>query len=384
MNSFHAKTLKGLENVLAGELRDLGADDVVVVNRGVNFSGGKAMLYKANYCLRTALRILMPVARFSAHNEARLYSAVYKIDWSQYLSIKKLFAIDAIVFSRTFKNSLYVEQKIKDAIVDQFMEQNSIRPSVNVKSPDIRINVHVSETSFLISLDSSGDSLHKRGYRTANHPASINEVLAAGMIKLTGWKGEIPFLDPMCGSGTLAIEAALIAANIPPGVFGRKYAFEDWLDFDQLLYERVLDMLPATKEVKVPIRASDIESESVRLTKNNIRNAKLADIIEVKKQDFLAYPEQDAAFIIVMNPPYGERLQVSGIEKLYTGIGSLLKHKFGGSRAWILSSHLQAMKHIGLKPDKRITLYNAKLECKFVSYSMFKGKHKDHKSQSMN
>ncbi len=383
MESFHAKTLKGLENVLADELRELGAENVEPVNRGVNFSGGRALLYKANFCLRTALRILMPITRFTAYNDKRLYSAIYGIDWSQYLNVKKSFAIDAVVFSRVFTHSLYLEQKIKDAIVDQFMENSSLRPSVNTKNPDVRINVHVTETSFLVSLDSSGESLHKRGYKTANHIAAINEVLAAGMIMLTGWKGEKPFLDPMCGSGTIPIEAALIAGNIPPGVFRKKFAFEDWLDFDPVLYERVIENLPESREIKVPIHASDHDMESVRQAKINVRYAKLDDVITIGKQDLMEYPEQEEEWMMIMNPPYGERIQVAEIEKLYNDIGSTLKHKFGGSKAWIFTSNFQALKHVGLKPDKKIILFNANLECKYVAYSMFKGKRKDYKSHSI-
>ncbi len=383
METFHAKTLKGLENILAEELRLLGADNVEPVNRGVNFTGGRALLYKANFCLRTALRILMPISRFSAHNEQRLYNNISRIDWSQYLTVKKSFVIDAVVFSKVYTNSLYVEQKIKDAIVDQFREKSSLRPPVNTKTPDVRINVHVNETSFLISLDSSGDSLHKRGYKTKSHIASINEVLAAGMILLTDWRGEKPFIDPMSGSGTIAIEAALIAGNIPPGVFRKKYAFEDWLDFDPVLYERVMENLPPTREINVPILATDIDGESVSMIRANVRSAKLEDVITVNKQDFMEYPEQQDNAILVINPPYGERIVVADIEAMYSGIGSTLKHSFGGSKAWLFTSNFEAIKHIGLKPDKKLTLYNANLECRYIKYSLFKGKLKEHKSNSI-
>lgn len=381
--TFHAKTLRGLENILAEELRLLGADNIETVNRGVNFTGGRAMLYKANYCLRTALRILMPISRFTAHNEQRLYNNISRIDWSQYLTVKKSFVIDAVVFSKVFTNSLFIEQKIKDAIVDQFREKSSLRPPVNTKSPDIRINVHVHETSFLISLDSSGDSLHKRGYKRQSHLASLNEVLAAGMVLLTGWHGEKPFIDPMSGSGTIAIEAALIAGNIPPGVFRKRYAFEEWLDFDPALYERVLENLSPTKEINEPIVASDIDPEAIQMIRANVRSVKLEDIITVKKLDFKEYPVQSDNAVVVINPPYGERLMVSDIEALYGSIGTTLKHSFGGSKAWIFTSNFQALKHVGLKPDKKITLYNANLECKFLKYSMFKGKLKEYKSSSI-
>jgi len=381
--TFHAKTLKGLENTLAEELRLLGADNIEAVNRGVNFTGGRALLYKANFCLRTALRILMPISRFTAHNEQRLYTNISRIDWSQYLTVKKSFVIDAVVFSKVYTNSLYVEQKIKDAIVDQFRERSSLRPPVNTKSPDVRINVHVNETSFLVSLDSSGDSLHKRGYKTQSHMASINEVLAAGMVLLTDWRGEKPFIDPMSGSGTIAIEAALIAGNIPPGVFRKRFAFEDWLDFDPTLYERVLENLPPTREINVTINASDVDPEAIKMIHANVRSAKLEDIITISKIDFKEYPEQQDNAVVVMNPPYGERLVVSDIEAMYGDIGTTLKHRFGGSKAWLFTSNREALKHVGLKPDKKLTLYNASLECKYVKYSLFKGKLKEYKSNSI-
>ena len=243
-HEFHAKTLKGLEEILAVELRDIGAVDVVPVNRGVNFRGSVAMMYKANLYLRTALRILMSVSRFRATNEDMLYKKIQAIDWTRYMTYKNSFAVDAVTFSKFFRNNHYVELRIKDAIVDQFRKHTSLRPSVDIKNAEIRINVHVQETQFTISLDSSGQSLHKRGYRKAMHPASLSEVLAAGLVLLSGWNAEKPLLNPMCGSGTIALEAAMIASNIFPGITGRRYAFQHWPDFDQSLFERVLEAMP--------------------------------------------------------------------------------------------------------------------------------------------
>ncbi|MEX0986987.1 MAG: THUMP domain-containing protein [Bacteroidales bacterium] len=382
-NQLHAKTLRGLEDVLAGELREIGATDVTPVNRGVNFTGSVSMMYKANLYLRTALRVLMPIAKFKAANEAILEKKVQEIDWTQYMSYKNSFAIDATTFSREFRNNHYVELRIKDAIADQFRNKTSLRPSVDIKNAEIRINVHVQETFFTISLDSSGESLHKRGYRREMHPASLSEVLAAGLIKLTGWKGERPLLNPMCGSGTIALEAAMIAANIYPGITGRGYAFQNWPDYDAILFERLLEGMPEPVAIQYPIIASDIDKDAVRITKNNSRVLGVDKQILVEKTDFLESPEMETPALIILNPPYGERLEVENIDQMYEGIGAVLKHKFPGSEAWIFSANMEAIKFIGLKPEQKFTLFNARLECKFLNYQLFKGKRKQFKEPSV-
>ncbi|MDA3822033.1 MAG: THUMP domain-containing protein [Bacteroidales bacterium] len=383
MNQFHAKTYKGLENLLAEELVEIGASDVVVVNRGVDFKGSIAMMYKANLYLRTALRVLMPIAKFKALDEEILYKKIKAIDWSEYMTYKNSFVIDAVTFSSVFRNNHYVEQKVKDAIVDQFREKTSLRPSVNVKNAEIRINIHINQTFFTVSLDSSGDSLHKRGYRKEMHAASLSEVLAAGMVLLTGWKGETPLINPMCGSGTIAIEAAMIAANIYPGITGRGYSFQYWPDFDELLFGRLLEGMPEPLELKYPILASDIDGEAIRITKANVRGIGLDKEIEIKQMDFTKSEEVLEGATIIMNPPYGERLEVENIDELYSGIGSSLKHKYPGSKAWIFSANMGALKFIGLKPDKKLTLFNSGLECRYQKYSLFSGTRKSFITTSM-
>jgi putative N6-adenine-specific DNA methylase len=373
---YHAKTLKGFEQILAGELKEIGAEDVRPVNRGVDFSGSNAMMYKANYCARTALRVLKPIVRFKAYNEEKLYRKIREIDWSEYMGYKHSFAVDAVTFSKIFRNNHYVELKVKDAIADQFRDKTSLRPSVDLKGADIRINVHVQETFFTISLDSSGDSLHRRGYRKFAHPASLSEVLAAGMVMMTGYRGERTLRNPMCGSGTIAIEAAMIAAGIYPGALGRSYSFQQWPDYDPLLFDRLIDSLPAKSILSHPIIASDIDPEAVRMTKNNIRVAGLGASIDVKKEDFLGPGEEMDPSLVIMNPPYGERIAVDDIEALYSGIGTALKHRFPGSEAWLYSASLDALRFIGLKPDKKIPLYNAGLEGKFMKYTLFSGTRK--------
>lgn len=380
---FHAKTLKGLEPLLAEELSSLGASHTEVLNRGVSFYGGRALMYRVNLASRLALRVLLPILRFEASDSNTLYRRVRRFDWSAYLDNKMTFAIDPVVHSPHFKNSQYVAQKVKDAIADQFRDRTSLRPSVNREQPDILINVHISGRWVNISLDSSGGSLHKRGYRTGSGPfeAPLNEVLAAGMVMISGWDGKTPFMDPMCGSGTLAIEAALIAANIPPGIFRKGYGFENWKDFDRDLMEHVAQKLPEEREVGVPIIARDINPEAVELSRRLVKQMDLQKIITVEQGDFAdALPME--GITLIMNPPYGERIKPEDIEALYSMTGSTLKHKFPGSEAWILSSSKKALHKVGLKPSSRRVLYNGSLECSYVNYTTFQGKRKDHKAQS--
>jgi putative N6-adenine-specific DNA methylase len=376
-SSYHAKTLKGFEQILAGELRDIGAEEVRPVNRGVDFTGSVSMMYKANYCARTALRVLKPIARFKAFNEEKLYRKIREIDWSEYMTYKQSFAVDAVTFSNVFRNNHFVELKIKDAIADQFREKTSLRPSVDLRNADIRINVHVQETYVTVSLDSSGESLHRRGYKKFAHPASLSEVLAAGMVMITGYNGERPFLNPMCGSGTIAIEAAMIASGTFPGAMGRSYSFQHWPDYDEVLFERLKESLPPPRQPGYPIHASDSDPSAVRMTKNNARVAGLDALIDVRKEDFLAPGELHEPSLVIMNPPYGERLKVDDIEALYSGIGNTLKHRFPGSEAWLYSASLDALRFIGLKPTRKIPLFNAGLEGKLLEYQLFSGTRKD-------
>lgn len=374
---YHAKTLKGFEELLAGELQDIGAEDVRPVNRGVDFSGSTSMMYKANYCARTALRVLKPIARFKAFNEEKLYRKIREIDWSEYMTYKQSFAVDAVTFSNVFRNNHFVELKIKDAIADQFRDNTSLRPTVDLRNADIRINVHVQETYVTVSLDSSGESLHRRGYKKFAHPASLSEVLAAGMVMITGYTGERPLRNPMCGSGTIAIEAAMIASGVYPGAMGRSYCFQHWPDYDAVLFERLKESLPPPRQPAYPIFATDSDPAAVRMTKNNARVAGLDTLIEVKKEDFLAAEDIQEPALVIMNPPYGERIEVADIEALYSGIGATLKHRFPGSEAWLYTASLDALRFIGLKPEKKIPLFNAGLEGKFLKYQLFSGTRRD-------
>ncbi|MEN8203399.1 MAG: THUMP domain-containing protein [Bacteroidota bacterium] len=372
--------MKGLEPLLADELKSLGASKTEVVNRGVDFYGGRALMYRVNLASRLALRVLLPLMRFEASDTDMLYRKVKRYEWSLHMDNKMTFAIDAVVHSPVFRNSHYVMQRVKDAIVDRFREKTHLRPSINRERPDLLINVHISGKWVTLSLDSSGESLHKRGYRTGHFEAPLNEVLAAGMIMLSGWNGSTPFLDPMCGSGTLAIEAALIAASIPPGIFRKHYGFENWNDFDRELLEHVVGNLSKENEVKVAIVASDVDPAAVTLTRRSVKQMDLDKIIRVEQSDFTNSPGTEEENTIIMNPPYGERIKPDDIEALYSSIGSTLKHKFPGSDAWILSSSKKAMGRVGLKPSGKRILYNGSLECTYAHYKTFKGNWKDYKS----
>lgn len=377
---FHAKTLKGFEPLLAEELKSLGASRTEMGNRGVTFYGGRALLYRVNLASRLALRVLLPLFRFEASQTEDIYRRVKRYDWSAHLDNRTTFAIDAVVHSPHFRHSQYILQVVKDAIVDRFREKTHLRPSINRENPDILINVHVSDRWVTLSLDSSGGSLHKRGYRTGHFEAPLNEVLAAGMVMLSGWKGDTPFLDPMCGSGTLAIEAALIAASIPPGIFRKQYGFENWKDFDRDLLEHVMASLKTEQEVKVPIVASDVDATAVALTRQYVKQMDLEKIITVEQGDFTAATGIKEGTTLIMNPPYGERIKTEDIEALYSAIGTTLKHNYPGSDAWILSSSKKALACVGLKPSSKQVLYNGPLECSYVNYKTFKGNYKDHKT----
>jgi len=369
------KTFAGLEPVLAMELHSIGAEAVQQERRAVSFLGDTAMLYKANFLLRTALKVLKPIAYFRVNNKEDLYGQAKNIPWKEYLTLGKSFSIDSTVQSEMFVNSMYASLKVKDAIADYFRESLGKRPSVSQEDPDIRIHVYLMGDYCEISLDSSGESLHKRGYRLGQGEAPLNEVLAAGMILLAGWQGETDFLDPMCGSGTLLIEAAMIARGIPAGIYRKSFGFERWLDFDKVLFSDIYNA-DYVKESSVRIAGSDISAQSCAMTKANIKNAGLSKVIEVETRDFLELDPPFSKGIIVTNPPYGERLKARSIADLYKAVGDVLKQKYAGYTAWVISSSEDGFKSIGLKPSRKIELFNGALPCSFRSFELFRGTHK--------
>ena len=376
-----AKTFMGLEPVLAKELTQLGANDVKTGRRMVSFTGDKEMMYRANFELHTAIRILKPIRHFKAQSADDVYEEIKKIDWTDYLDDDKTFAVDSVVFSEEFRHSKFVSYKVKDAIVDQFREKTGKRPNISVANPDLRLNMHIAEDQCTLSLDSSGESLHRRGYRQESVDAPLNEVLAAGMILMSGWKGDTDFIDPMCGSGTLLIEAALIAKNMAPGLFRKEYAFEKWPDFDADLFDEIYNDESKEREYSHHIYGYDIDIKAVNTALQNVKAAGLSDTITVRQQDFKDFTQPAQKSIIITNPPYGERISTPDLLGTYKMIGERLKHQFKGNDAWVLSYREECFDQIGLKPSIKIPLYNGSLECEFRKYQMFDGKLKDFRQE---
>ena len=376
-----AKTFMGLEPVLAKELTQMGANNVKVGRRMVSFTGDKEIMYRANFQLHTAIRILKPIARFRAKSADDVYAEIQKIDWSLYIEKGKTFSVDSVVYSEEFRNSRFVTYKVKDAIVDQFREHTGDRPNISVSNPDIRLNVHIAEYDCTLSLDSSGASLHRRGYRQELVEAPLNEVLAAGMILMSGWQGETDFIDPMCGSGTLLIEAALIARNISPGVYRKGYAFERWPDFDQDLFDQIYNDDSQEREFSHHIYGYDVDIKAINTARLNIRASGLTKDITIEQVDFKNFTQPLSKSIMITNPPYGERISTPNLLSTYKMIGERLKHQFLGNDAWILSYREECFDQIGLKPSMKIPVYNGSLECEFRKYSLFDGKLKIFRSE---
>ena len=374
-----AKTLYGLEEILAEELLALGANDLQIGRRMVSFTGDKELLYKANFHCRTALRVLKPIYHFKAKDADTVYKEVKKVEWEKYLSLDKTFAIDSVIYSEDFNHSKFVAYRTKDAIVDYFIEKFKKRPSVRVNNPDLYINIHISHNDCTLSIDSSGESLHKRGYRVDQTEAPLNEVLAAGMILKTGWKGESNFVDPMCGSGTLLIEAAMIALNIAPGIHRKEFAFQKWVDYDEELFDRIYNDESGEREFAFHCYGSDISQAAIDIALENIRSAGLMKYIDLKVKPFQQYTEAPKPGILVTNPPYGERISSRDLLGLYNMIGERLKHVFMGYKAWILSYKDECFDKIGLRPSEKIKLMNGSLECEYRCYELFEGTNKDFK-----
>ena len=372
-----AKTFFGFEEILAKELQILGAHEVEIGTRAVSFKGDKGFMYKANLSLRTALKILKPIYYFKATNDQNLYKGIQGIDWSKYIGENQTFVIDTTIHSDNFKHSQFVSQKAKDAIVDQFREKTGQRPSIDKDFPDLRINIHIDRDQVSVALDTSGASLHHRGYRTATNIAPINEVLAAGMLLLSGWDGSYDFLDPMCGSGTLLAEAAMIACNIPANINRKEFAFEKWNDWDNGLFDQIIDaLMKRTKEFHYTIIGYDKAPSAVQKAKDNIRNANLDDYISIIQGDFFESKKENTwPLHMVFNPPYGERLNIE-LERFYREIGDTLKNNYPNTNAWFITANLEALKFVGLRPSRKIKLFNGSLEARLVKYEMYEGSKK--------
>ena len=369
-----AKTFFGFEEILAKELAVLGAQEITPGVRMVGFKGDLGFMYKANLSLRTALKILKPIYFFRVTNEESLYKGISGINWSKYLNANQTFVIDSTVHSEKFNHTEFVSQKCKDAIVDQFRERTGSRPSIDKMHPDLRINIHIDKDQCSVSLDTSGASLHHRGYRTATNIAPINEVLAAGMLLLSGWVGQGDFIDPMCGSGTILAEAAMIACNIPANINRKEFAFEKWHDWDNDLFDMIVaSMLKKVREFHYTMKGYDKAPSAVEKAKSNIKNANLDEYIKIEERNFFeTEKETKGPLHMVFNPPYGERLDIQ-MERFYREIGDTLKQSYPGTNAWFITANLEALKFVGLKPSRKIKLFNGSLEARLVKYEMYEG-----------
>lgn len=369
-----AKTFQGLEEVLAQELIELGANDVQIGRRMVSFSGNQEMMYRANFCLRTAVRVLKPISHFRARNADDVYKAVKEIEWKDILDLDTSFVVDTTVYSTEFRNSKFVAYKVKDAIVDYFMEREGKRPNISVANPDLRLNIHIAEENCTLSLDSSGESLHLRGYRTATVEAPINEVLAAALIKMSGWKFDCDLIDPFCGSGTILVEAALMARNIYPGVFRQKFGFENWKDFNPELLSSIFEDDSNERTFEHRIVGSDINLRAVEAALANAKAAGVADLITVEQREIRAFKKPEMPAVLITNPPYGERLRPEDLSDIYRTLGEKLKREFQGGEAWIISSREELFDSMRLRPSFKVPLQNGSLDCELRKYVTFEGK----------
>lgn len=381
MNQFTiiAKTLKNLEDVLASEIEALGGTEIEIGRRMVSFRGDKRLLYLANLRLRTALRVLKPIHTFRASTPDELYEDLSRFEWDRVMTPRQSFSVDTVVYSESFTHSKYVGYRTKDAIVDYFRERSGTRPTVRLDNPDIYIHIHISHDEVTLALDSSGESLHKRGYRVVQTDAPINEVLAAGILLKAGWQGETDLIDPMCGSGTFLIEAALIARGIAPGIFRQSFAFEQWLDFDQALFDEVYNDDSAEREFVHRIYGSDILPNAIKVAEQNVSRSGMARHITLEVMPLESRPQPEVPALVVCNPPYGERLKLQAPDVLYAMIGERLKHNFPGCIAWIIAYRPEHFDSIGLRQSARYELMNGSLDCELRSYELFSGKREDYK-----
>lgn len=374
-------TFFGLEEILAKELMQLGGKDITVFKRGVSVVGDLGFLYKANLCLHTALKVIIPITKFTANNEHELYDTIKLIDWERFISNTDSIMIESVLNSEIFTHSQFVSQKIKDGIVDRFREKTGKRPDVDLLHPAFKLYVHIYKNEVSLNIDSSGDPLYKRGYRSDINEAPMKEVLAAGLVKLSGWEKHLLLVDGMCGAGTIAIEAALWANNIPPGYYRNEFGFMRWRNFDESTYDTIFESsVNKIKEDKVEIIANDIDAPTIKKAKTNTKNAKVDDVVKCTNESFFDMQPTRQAGVVILNPPYGERLPVAEIEQLYKEIGNKLKKDFKGFNAWIITSNPEAIKSIGLRPSRRIQVYNGSLECRYLKFELYDGSKKASKN----
>jgi putative N6-adenine-specific DNA methylase len=375
------RTYAGLEPVLEDEIRKLGGIDPEIIVRGVTCCGDLGFVYKLNLMLRTGLRVLTPIHKFSFSSNESFYDGVFEIPWHEHFDVDKTMILDSLLFSERFNNSMFVSQLAKDAICDRFRQEVGKRPFIDSKTPDIYISIYVRNDEVTVYLDSSGESLHRRGYRSEQVKAPLSEVMAAGIILMSGWSHHFPFIDPMCGSGTFSIEAALIADKIPPGIFRKKFGFQAWKNFDEELYKTIFESCTGRIEQTNPIiLASDRSRVALQIAAQNAENAGVEDIVKFSPSNFDKLPIPERKSFIFMNPPYGERMEVNEINDLYAKIGTTFKHRFVGCEAWVFSSNQEALQNIGLKTSAKYKLFNGSLECRLLRYEMYGGSKKASKN----
>jgi len=373
-------TFFGLEEILSSELQKLGGRNVSVFKRGASVTGDIGFLYKINLCLHSALKVLVPLTGFTAESEQQLYDKVKEIPWEKFISVTDRIMIESVLNSEIFSHSLFVSQKVKDAIADRFREKTGRRPDVDLVHPTFKLYVHVYKNEVNISLDSSGDPLYKRGYRADINEAPMKEVLAAGLVKLSGWEPHLLLVDGMCGAGTIAIEAALWANNIPPGYYRNNFVFMRWQNFDEKLYDVVYESaINKIKNDKVEIIANEIDASTFRKAQGNVKNAKVEDSVRCNHESFFDLKVERKSGVVILNPPYNERMPVEETEKLYKEIGDKLKKDFKNFTAWIITSAPKGVKSVGLRPSRKIQLYNGSLDCRYLKYELYEGTKKIHK-----
>lgn len=366
------KTLFGFEDILADEIRVLGGENIEKITRGVKCDGNLEFIYKANLHLRTAMKVLVPIHQFKANSEQELYDNIYEMDWSSYMDHNRTFLVDSVIFSKIFTHSHYVALKTKDAIVDYFRDNFRRRPSVDTTNPDVKINLHCADNLFTLSLDSSGAPLNQRGYREDGHKAPMNESLAAGMLMLSGWDKSQPLVDPMCGSGTILTEAAMMAMNVPPNLSRNYFGFKNWSTFNPMLWNKVKSEAEANiRKPQLEMTGIDIDPKAVSLARRSLAKIGLRREIKIKEMDFRDFKPIHESGMIITNPPYGERIGRDNVFEFYQSMGDALKQNFNGYEAWLISSNTKALKKIGLRYEQKKTLYNGKLECDFCQYKMY-------------
>ena len=373
-------TFFGLEEILSKELQQLGGRDVTIFKRGVSVVGDMGFLYKANLCLHTALKVLIPITKFEANTEQELYDNIKLIEWEKFISVTDSIMIESVLNSDIFDHSLYVSQKVKDGIVDRFREKTGSRPDVDIIHPAFKLYIHIYKNEVNVHLDSSGDPLYKRGYRSDINEAPMKEVLAAGLVKLSGWEPHLLLIDGMCGAGTIAIEAALWANNIPPGYYRNDFIFMRWRNFDEQLYETIYEgCINKIKNNQVEIIANEIDEATIKKAIINVKNAKVDDVVHCNHQSFFDMATERKAGVIILNPPYNERMPISETEGLYKEIGDKLKKDFKNFVAWIITSNPEGVKSVGLRPSRKIQIYNGSLDCRFLKYELYEGTKRIHK-----